>query len=170
MIVPMILFMELNIDKPDKRIQYTRRLQDYAPEITLFEPAPIPETFEPAPIIIEGPLPTDPQLLVQCTGVHALCIFAASEADGTCNCKTYDSLYQIATAIIKNETIRDATRSYCTFGSPCGINEAPICQAILNNEYYVNEQLSQVASTYSWDSFCERAWPIESWSECNEGI
>eukprot|EP01083_Nonionella_stella_P269923 913615_1 len=111
-IIPMIFMLLNKMNKSETIMKNnTRRLQGRF--------ADIPDT---------EPIPSEPQPLIQCTGVHALCIFAACSPDGICRCKTYDSIYQIATAAIKNDTIKDATLSYCTLESPCEINQAPICE------------------------------------------
>eukprot|EP01083_Nonionella_stella_P269924 913616_1 len=176
-IVPMIFMLELRMNTSETIMKNnTRRLQGGAGGPDLFIPpdqfgAPDLTGTDPIPEQpIEPSIQAEPQPLVQCAGVHALCVFASCSSDGSCRCKTYDSIYQIAAGAIKNATIRDATLSYCTYESPCAINEAPICQAIINDEYYVGDLLSQVTSAYSWNSFCERAWPTTVWSECTDGL
>eukprot|EP01084_Bolivina_argentea_P102462 183555_1 len=176
-IVPMIFMLELRMNTSETIMKNnTRRLQGGAGGPDLFIPpdqfgAPDLTGTDPIPEQpIEPSIQAEPQPLVQCAGVHALCVFASCSSDGSCRCKTYDSIYQIATAAIKNDTIKDKTLSYCTLESPCEINQAPICEAIINNEYYVNDKLSQVTSAYSWNSFCERAWPTQIWSQCNDGL
>eukprot|EP01083_Nonionella_stella_P017336 48479_1 len=103
----------------------------------------------------------DAQLRVECSGTHALCLFALCDISGECHCKMFDGIFQVATNAIGDVDVKANTQSACTSASPCGLNEAPVCDAILNVE-------SGITSAFSWNEFCERSWPLEQWTDCLE--
>merc|ERR1712192_114045 len=60
------------------------------------------------------------------------------------------------------------TQSVCTTTSPCGIDEAPVCQAIANSDYTLDSEPVPVLSAYSWFEWCHRAWPpTDTWTDCD---
>ena len=113
---------------------------------------------------------SSPQARVECIGRHALCTFSSCTQNGLCDCWVVNSTFSVSTSEILNETIRIETQKVCTQDKPCNINTAPICNAIINNSYYINNTLSWAVSAFSWEAYCTRADPVNCptglWAAC----
>ena len=118
-----------------------------------------------------------PQVTVECTGWHALCDFAADCAIGPnvpqgktkCECWRVSERHIVVTEAIKDETfgpdsqVKERTQKTCTQQQPCGLDEAPVCQAI--KSVPANEWVS----TYSYRGWCAKWKPVACfglWADC----
>ena len=99
-----------------------------------------------------------PQDFVVCTGWHALCSSSpdcklnGDQAD--CDCLRVNESHIVATGEIQDPAIKLSTLSKCTNQNPCDIDQAPVCQAIKDGTYEVNQIRYQWVSTYSYRGWC----------------
>jgi hypothetical protein len=118
-----------------------------------------------------------PQASVECSGWHALCSLATDckidPYQAGCDCWKVTEQHIVVTSHIKDETfggapIKELTQSKCTKLHPCGLDQAPVCQAIKN--LLPN---GQWVSTFSYRGWCEHWDPVKCegpdagpWADC----
>ena len=100
-----------------------------------------------------APLP-----LVICTGWHALCTDStACQVNGlyaNCNCMRVNETHIVETDEIQDPEVKLLTLRKCTTEHPCAVGEAPICAAIKNGQYQVDDVKYRWVSTYSYRGWC----------------
>ncbi len=103
-----------------------------------------------------GPLGV-PQPFVVCTGWHALCIAFDCQVNGagaSCDCWRVNETHIVETSAIQDSVIQRLTEAGCTDRHPCGVDEAPVCQAIRHGQYKVDDVRYDWVSTYSYRGWC----------------
>jgi hypothetical protein len=99
-----------------------------------------------------------PQDLVVCTGWHALCsasydcIMNGDKAD--CNCLRVDETHIVLTSDIQDTAVKRLTQAKCTNKHPCDTDQAPVCTAIRNGQYEVDNVTYAWVSTFSYRGWC----------------
>ena len=99
-----------------------------------------------------------PQELVVCTGWHALCSASTDckvngdKAD--CDCFSVDETHIVETSEIQDRAIKRLTEAKCTSEHPCDVDQAPVCKAIKNGKYSVDNVKYDWVSTYSYRGWC----------------
>lgn len=100
-----------------------------------------------------------PQLVVECTGWHALCSFSVDckvNATGAeCACWKVNEPHIVMTGEIQDPTVRRLTEARCTDKHPCAIDEAPVCGAIQSGQYQVDYVNYEWISTFSYRGWCD---------------
>jgi len=99
-----------------------------------------------------------PEDFVVCTGWHALCSSSpdckmnGDKAD--CDCLRVNETHIVATGEIQDLKIKNMTLAKCTKQQPCRVDEAPVCRAIKDGQYNVNNVNYKWVSTYSYRGWC----------------
>lgn len=100
-----------------------------------------------------------PQLLVVCTGWHALCSATTDcqlNGDGAdCDCWKVNENHIVETSEIQDVAIKHLTEARCTNKRPCDVDEAPVCKAIQDGRYEVESVKYQWVSTFSYRGWCD---------------
>jgi len=101
----------------------------------------------------------EPQLAVVCTGWHALCtgsldcqLTGGDRAD--CACWRVNETHIVVTSEIQDPTVKRLTQTRCTNKNACGLDEAPVCSAIRDGQYKVDQVKYDWVSTYSYRGWC----------------
>lgn len=99
-----------------------------------------------------------PQAFVVCTGWHALCTASpdcrmAGDRAG-CDCMRVDETHIVATGEIQDPVVKRLTETRCTEKDPCDVDRAPICKAIRDGTYRVDDVRYDWVSTYSYRGWC----------------
>jgi hypothetical protein len=105
-----------------------------------------------------------PQLSVVCTGWHALCTASPdckmiSDEKADCDCMRVNETHIVETDAIQDMSVKHFTLAKCTQQHPCGVDEAPVCQAIKSGQYEVNNVKYNWVSTYSYRGWCSLLQP-----------
>jgi len=99
-----------------------------------------------------------PQPLVTCTGWHALCTDStACQVNGmyaNCSCMRVNETHIVETSEIQDPEVKLLTLRKCTSQHPCAEDEAPVCAAIKNVQYQVENIKYRWVSTYSYRGWC----------------
>jgi hypothetical protein len=99
-----------------------------------------------------------PQLLVVCTGWHALCSGTTdcqwSGDEAACDCWRVNETHIVATSEIQDPGVKRRTETRCTNRHPCAIDEAPVCGAIADGQYEVDGVRYPWVSTFSYRGWC----------------
>jgi hypothetical protein len=99
-----------------------------------------------------------PELIVVCTGWHALCSASpdctlnGSEAD--CDCLRVNETHIVLTSEIQDAVVKRQTLAQCTREHPCDVDQAPVCGAIAAGQYEVDDVAYKWVSTYSYRGWC----------------
>jgi hypothetical protein len=117
----------------------------------------------PANTDTAGKTKAAPQMLVECTGWHALCSGSVDcQVNGTgaeCACWSVNEPHIIMTGEIQDPTVKRVTEARCTDKHPCAIDEAPVCGAIRARKYVVDGVNYDWVSTFSYRGWCELYQP-----------
>ncbi|MFN4143326.1 hypothetical protein [Aestuariivirga sp.] len=99
-----------------------------------------------------------PQLLVVCTGWHALCSASPDcrikGAKAECDCLRVNETHIVETSEIQDDGVKRITMERCTDETPCAVDEAPVCEAIRSGNYEVENIRYEWVSTYSYRGWC----------------
>jgi hypothetical protein len=123
----------------------------------------------------EPPPENAPQTSVVCTGWHALCDAAADcqviGGQAYCDCWAVDEQHVVETSKIQDPELLRETQRRCTTGDPCDVDEAPVCAAIQDGTFTVDNVAYQWVSTYSYLAWCTTFRPSPSpctgeWADC----
>ncbi|HJV34617.1 hypothetical protein [Geomonas sp.] len=99
-----------------------------------------------------------PQEFVVCTGWHALCSASydcqinGDTAD--CDCYRVNETHIVQTSAILDPEVKRRTDIKCTKQHPCEVDEAPVCEAIKDGQYKVDNVKYQWVSTFSYRGWC----------------
>lgn len=99
-----------------------------------------------------------PEDFVVCTGWHALCSASpdckmnGDKAD--CDCMRVNETHIVATGEIQDLAVKRLTQDQCTNGHPCDVDQAPVCKAIRDGQYEVDNAKYDWVSTYSYRGWC----------------
>lgn len=99
-----------------------------------------------------------PQEIVACTGWHALCTASpdcklkGDKAD--CDCMRVNEAHIVVTSEIQDTAMKRLTAVRCTSDRPCDIDQAPVCTAIRDKRYQVDNVRYDWVSTYSYRGWC----------------
>lgn len=99
-----------------------------------------------------------PQDFVTCTGWHALCSASpdcrmnGDKAD--CDCLRVNETHIVATSEIRDLAVKRLTLAQCTKEHPCNLDQAPVCTAIRDGQYQVDNIKYEWVSTYSYRGWC----------------
>lgn len=99
-----------------------------------------------------------PEEFVVCTGWHALCSASpdcrprGDKAD--CDCMRVNETHIVLTSEIQDPEFKSQTLARCTEGSPCRVDQAPVCTAIREGRYRVDGVEQRWVSTYSYRGWC----------------
>ena len=100
----------------------------------------------------------EPQGAVVCTGWHALCTASTDcKMNGdkaTCDCLRVNETHIVLTNEIQDAAVKSLTQSTCTKEPPCGVDQAPVCNAIKSGQYTVDTVKYDWVSTYSYRGWC----------------
>jgi hypothetical protein len=107
--------------------------------------------------------PDAPQEFVVCTGWHALCS-ASTDCKmignmANCDCLRVNETHIVETTAIQDTAVKRLTLAKCTNEHPCDVDQAPVCKAIKDGQYQVDNVKYDWVSTYSyrgWYSLLER--------------
>jgi hypothetical protein len=130
--------------------------------------------------VLAGPLPVPPetpQAVVECLGAHALCNASIDcQRQGTskalCPCWNVNERHLVQTEKIQDELVRLETQRRCSKGSPCGVDEAPVCRVIREGRYRVDKVTYPGVSTFSYRGWCQTFRPVSCeaksgpWADC----
>ena len=99
-----------------------------------------------------------PQVSVVCTGWHALCT-ASTDCQRAgdkafCGCARVNENHIVLTSEIPDPAIKHQTLTRCTAEHPCDVDQAPVCGAIKNGQYTVDEVKYRWVSTFSYRGWC----------------
>lgn len=104
-----------------------------------------------------------PQMVVECTGWHALCSFSVDcqvNATGAeCACWKVNEPHIVMTGEIQDPALKRLTEARCTDKHPCAIDEAPVCGAIRSGAYEVDGVRYDWVSTFSYRGWCDLYQP-----------
>jgi hypothetical protein len=104
-----------------------------------------------------------PQAQVVCTGWHALCDASTDcKVNGdiaNCDCWRVSENHIVITTKIQDSVVKNMTQAKCTRKHPCDVDEAPVCRAIKNGRYNVDNVYYDWVSTYSYRGWCETFKP-----------
>lgn len=104
-----------------------------------------------------------PQLLVVCTGWHALCSASTDcQMNGDmadCDCLRVNETHIVMTGEIQDPAVRHLTEARCTNRHPCEVDEAPVCSAIAYGLYEVDGVAYDWVSTFSYRGWCNLYQP-----------
>lgn len=98
-----------------------------------------------------------PQEFVVCTGWHALCAVTDCRLSGDgadCDCFRVEEPHIVETSAIQDMAVKRLTQARCTTEDRCDVDEAPVCGAIKNGAYEVNQVRYDWVSTYSYRGWC----------------
>lgn len=100
-----------------------------------------------------------PAAFVVCTGWHALCSASpdcrmTSGDTADCDCMRVDETHVVMTDAIQDVALRKATLARCTERHPCEVDEAPVCRALKERRYTVQDVRYDWVSTYSYRGWC----------------
>ncbi len=104
--------------------------------------------------------PNAPQVFVVCTGWHALCSASpdckmnGGKDKADCDCLRVNETHIVATAEIKDTAVKRLTEVKCTNAHPCDVDQAPVCKAIKDGQYEVDNVKYDWVSTYSYRGWC----------------
>ncbi|MFN6134459.1 MAG: hypothetical protein ACK46L_16425 [Synechococcaceae cyanobacterium] len=115
--------------------------------------------------------------MVECRGAHALCKASIDcQRQGTskalCPCWNVNEPHLVQTEKIQDELVRLETQRRCTKGSPCAIDEAPVCRVIREGRYRVDKVTYPGVSTFSYRGWCQTFRPVSCeansgpWADC----
>lgn len=99
-----------------------------------------------------------PQDWVECTGWHALCSASndckmkGDKAD--CDCLRVNENHIVETSAIQDAAVKRLTMARCTSQHPCDVDQAPVCKAIADGQYEVDNVKYDWVSTYSYRGWC----------------
>lgn len=102
--------------------------------------------------------PNAPQEAVVCTGWHALCSASpdcrmnGDTAD--CDCLRVNETHIVETDAIQDLAVKRMTQVRCTNAHPCDTDQAPVCSAIREGQYQVDNVKYRWVSTYSYRGWC----------------
>ena len=101
----------------------------------------------------------EPQLAVVCTGWHALCTASTDcktedGAKADCACLRVNEAHIMVTGEIQDPAVKRMTQTRCTSRNPCDVDEAPVCSAIRDGRYMVDQVKYDWVSTYSYRGWC----------------
>ena len=99
-----------------------------------------------------------PQGAVVCTGWHALCTASTDcKMNGdkaACDCLRVNETHIVLTTEIQDAAVKNLTQAKCTIEHPCGVDQAPVCNAIKSGQYTVDNVKYDWVSTYSYRGWC----------------
>ncbi len=99
-----------------------------------------------------------PQPFVVCTGWHALCTQSTDcqmHGDKTdCDCMRVKENHIVETDVIQDPAVKHMTLAKCTTEHPCDVDQAPVCGAIRNGQYTVDDVKYRWVSTFSYRGWC----------------
>lgn len=100
-----------------------------------------------------------PQPFVVCTGWHALCSASYDcqmngDKTADCDCLRVNEQHIVETDAIQDIAVKRLTLIKCTEEHPCGVDQAPVCQAIKYGQYEVNNVKYDWVSTFSYRGWC----------------
>ena len=106
-----------------------------------------------------------PQAVVQCKGAHALCnasidCLRSGKDKALCPCWNVNETHLVLTEKIQDELVRKETQRRCTQGSPCGLDDAPVCRVIREGRYRVDKVTYPGVSTFSYRGWCQTFRPV----------
>ncbi|MFN7900952.1 MAG: hypothetical protein ACK5N0_15085 [Synechococcaceae cyanobacterium] len=118
-----------------------------------------------------------PQAVVQCKGAHALCNASIDcqrqgKDKALCPCWNVNETHLVLTSKIQDALVRQETQRRCTQGSPCGLEEAPVCRVIREGHYRVDKVTYPGVSTFSYRGWCQTFRPVACeaakapWADC----
>lgn len=99
-----------------------------------------------------------PEDFVVCTGWHALCSASpdckmnGDKAD--CDCLRVNETHIVATSEIQDPEVKRLTLARCTKEHACDVDQAPVCKAIKEGQYKVDNVKYDWVSTYSYRGWC----------------
>ena len=100
----------------------------------------------------------EPQASVVCTGWHALCSASTDcQVNGDkafCDCLRVHENHILLTSEIQDPLVQHATRVKCTTEHPCDVDQAPVCNAIKEGQYKVDDVKYRWVSTFSYRAWC----------------
>lgn len=98
------------------------------------------------------------QEFVACTGWHALCSASfdckLSGDKATCDCMRVNETHLVETSEIQDTAAKRLTLATCTDEHPCQVDQAPVCKAIADGQYRVDDVTYEWVSTYSYRGWC----------------
>lgn len=71
-----------------------------------------------------------------------------------CDCARVNETHIVETAVIQDPAVKTETLAKCTDGHPCAVDQAPVCQAIKDGRYEVDNVKYEFVSTYSYRGWC----------------
>jgi hypothetical protein len=99
-----------------------------------------------------------PQEFVVCTGWHALCSASPDcKMNGdkaNCDCLRVNETHIVETTEIQDVAVKRLTRAKCTNEHTCELDQAPVCKAIKDGQYRVDNVKYDWVSTYSYRGWC----------------
>jgi hypothetical protein len=117
--------------------------------------AKVPQTTAGAEISQQNGVPLE---WVVCTGWHALCSASTDckmngdKAD--CGCLRVNETHIVETTQIQDTAVKRLTQAKCTDEHPCDVDQAPVCKAIADGQYEVDNVKYDWVSTYSYRGWC----------------
>ena len=98
------------------------------------------------------------QTFVACTGWHALCSASTnckvSGGKANCDCLRVDETHLVEISEIQDTAAKRLTLAQCTDEHPCELDQAPVCKAIQEGQYRVDDVKYDWVSTYSYRGWC----------------
>lgn len=98
------------------------------------------------------------QEFVVCTGWHALCSASPdcrmNGDKAECDCLRVNEPHIVATSEIQDLVAKRMTLTKCTKEYPCDVDQAPVCKAIKDGKYEVDNVKYNWVSTYSYRGWC----------------
>lgn len=79
--------------------------------------------------------------------------------EATCDCLRVNEKHIVETDAIQDVAVKHMTQLHCTNAHPCETDEAPVCKAIQNGQYEVDEKKYRWVSTYSYRGWCSLLEP-----------
>jgi hypothetical protein len=99
-----------------------------------------------------------PQAFVVCTGWHALCTASTdcqmNGGTADCDCMRVNETHIVATSEIQDPAVKLLTLAKCTSQHRCDVDEAPVCKAIKDGQYKVDDVNYRWVSTFSYRGWC----------------
>lgn len=71
-----------------------------------------------------------------------------------CDCMRVNETHIVETSAIQDAAIKRETLTKCTRDHPCGVDQAPVCTAIRDGQYRVDDVSYNWVSTYSYRGWC----------------
>ncbi|TGU74416.1 hypothetical protein E4633_02830 [Geomonas terrae] len=105
------------------------------------------------------PQRNQPQAFVVCTGWHALCTASPdcimNGDKAYCDCMRVNEPHIVETSNIQDAAVKHLTLAQCTTRHRCDTDEAPVCKAIREGLYEVDNVRYDWVSTFSYRGWCE---------------